>query len=154
MIYSVDTSVFIRGWYQFYPPDLFPGVWRYFDSHIANGSLIATTEVLNELEKQRDDLLEWCKARKDVFVDIDHETQLAVADIMAKHARLVDTREAVSPADAWVIALAQTKGATVVTEETHSNSAKRIRIPDVCGAMNIPCMNTIEMMRELGWKFS
>ena len=115
--------------------------------------LIATIEVLHELEKQHDDLLEWCKERRDMFIEIDNETQIVMKSIMSKYGRLTDTRSTVSPADAWVIALAQTKEATVVTEEEASGSLTRIRIPDVCLEMSIPCINTVGMMRTLKWRF-
>jgi hypothetical protein len=55
-------------------------------------------------------------------------------------------------ADPWVIAHAQAENAVVVTKE--SRAPKKIKIPDVCMAFNIPWMNDFEFLSEIGVKFS
>ena len=42
---------------------------------------------------------------------------------------------------------------TLVTYETHSNSVKRVKIPDVCSGLGIRCMDGYEFMRAKGFKF-
>ena len=42
-------------------------------------------------------------------------------------------------------------GCTVVTEEVFSNKVKRnIPIPNVCKEFDVRCLNTFEMLREIG----
>jgi hypothetical protein len=60
-------------------------------------------------------------------------------------------------ADAYVIALAQIHGGTVVTQETTAaekrNSKQTHFIPDVCRDLGVPCINLLGLMRREGWKF-
>jgi len=53
-------------------------------------------------------------------------------------------------ADPYVIALAKIKNATVITQESPSNSGK---IPYVCYEMGIPCMNLDKLMLSNKWQF-
>ena len=153
MIYSIDTSSIIHGWYRYYPPDVFLAVWQELDSIILDGRLIATEEVLHELEKQDDDVYKWAKQRSQLFIPLDIPIQRAGASIINAHPRLVDNRRNRSAADPFVIALAQIEDATVVTGENPTNNAEKPNIPDVCRAMNIPCINLLQLIRLEGWKF-
>ena len=53
MKYSIDTSAILDAWVRGFPPDVVPGFWVRFEELIDNGQLIATEEVLYELEKKR-----------------------------------------------------------------------------------------------------
>lgn len=153
MRYSIDTSVLINGWHKNYPPDIFPIFWERLSDLIQQGIAIASIEVLNELQKQRDDLLKWCEANRQMFCDFDRTVQTEAHKILSRYPRLIDSRPAVSPADVWVIALAKAEDAIVVTEEHPTNSSHKPKIPDVCIGLGIPCINTVQLMREQGWKF-
>ena len=60
-----------------------------------------------------------------------------------------------SVADPWVIAFAMAENAVVVTKESSSATpTKRIKIPDVCRAMNVPFLNDFEFAREVGIRFA
>jgi hypothetical protein len=73
---------------------------------------------------------------------------------MASHGRLVDSIKQRSIADPWVIAFAIAEDAIVVTKETPSGeNSRRIKIPDVCNALNLPWMNDFEFAREVGIRF-
>lgn len=56
-----------------------------------------------------------------------------------------------SKADPWIIAAAKAWGDTVETFEKmpESNSTK-VKIPDICKRMGVPCINLYEMMRKIG----
>jgi len=90
--YCLDTSGIIDAWVRSYPQDAFPTFWTNVDCMIGNGSLICPDEVLNELEKQADDLHEWAKQRPALFYPIDEELQLAVQRVLGEFPRLVDTK--------------------------------------------------------------
>ena len=71
------------------------------------------------------------------------------------HKLLADNTKNRSLADPWVIAHAMSEEAVVVTKEekiTASNS-KKIKIPNVCENMEIPCINDFEMIKEMGLIF-
>lgn len=71
-IYSVDSSALIHGWRRAYPPKTFPTVWERLDKLVSDGVLKASIEVLNELEKQDDELHAWCKERPAMFIELAH----------------------------------------------------------------------------------
>jgi hypothetical protein len=153
VIYSIDTSAILDGWVRHYPPDVFPALWERIEQAINDGKLKATEEVLLELGKKADEVYTWAKSKSGFFVPIDDGIQIAVAGILSKYERLVDTRRNRSAADPFVIALAQMKGCKVVTAELPSSSLIKPRIPDVCNDLKIPSISLLQLVREEGWKF-
>ncbi len=153
MRYSIDTSALLEAWRRQYPPDVIPALWDGLDNLIRSGDLKATEEVLHELERKDDDVFQWARSRRALFVEIDAPIQTAVQAILRDHRKLLDTRKSRSGADSFVIALAQLNNATVVTNERMTGSADRPNIPDVCGALRIRCINILGLIREQGWVF-
>ncbi len=153
MGYSIDTSAIIEGWTRDFPPDVFPYVWAKIEWLIDNGVLLASEEVLVELERKHDKVHEWACKRKHMFVSTDEKIQEVVKDVLRDHRKLVDTRTNRSGADPFVIALALVENLSVVTSEKLSNSPVRPRIPDVCEALGIRWLNMVELFREQGWQF-
>lgn len=143
MKYSIDTSAILDGWVRYYPPDIFPPVWNKIDELIDNGTLIATEEVLYELEKKDDAIFQWAKDREHMFVPIDKEIQIALQSILPEHKKLIDQRKNRSNADPWIIALAIVEQCAVLTGEKPTNSANRPHIPDVCKAMGVRWINIL-----------
>lgn len=154
MTYSIDTSALLDGWRRYYPPDVFPRLWRRLEELIDAGELIATEEILRDLEKKDDDVYAWVKEREGFLVPIDDEIQIAVAALLERFPRLVNTQRGRSLVDPWVIAVAQVKDAVVVNGEHRSHNLDRPKIPDVCDALGIRCISLLDLMRELGWTFS
>jgi len=151
--YSIDTSAILETWRRSYPPDVFPGLYSRLDELIQLGDLRATEEVLYELERKDDEVVQWVKGRPEFFVEIDNDIQLAVQEILLKHKKLLDQRKNRSGADPFVIALAQLNECTVVSNERATNSPERPNIPDVCRAYGIRCITVLELIREQGWTF-
>ena len=152
--YSIDTSALIHGWVRAYPPDVLPALWDRLDELIARGRLLASKEVLLELEKKADDLYAWCKERDAMFVEIDDAIQVHMATVMGKYPKLVDTAKGKSGADPFVIALAMVHDPvlTVVTEEK-GGTASSPRIPYVCQQEGVRPISLLELIREQQWKF-
>jgi hypothetical protein len=151
--YSIDTSAFLDGWARYYPPDVFPPVWEKIDKLIDDGILVATEEVLYELEKKDDEMYAWALDREHMFIPIDENIQLALQSMLPQHRQLIDQRKNRSGADPWIIALAIVEKCAVLTGEKPTNSAKRPHIPDVCIAMGVRWINMIQLFREQGWVF-
>jgi hypothetical protein len=153
MIYCFDTSAFINGWHRYYHPENFP-VWSDIEELSLQGRVIATEEVLVELEKQEDDeVFAWAIARPHIFRPIDEQIQIVTRDILREHPRLVDNRKLRSRADPFVIALAQIEGAAVVTYEDYSHNATKPKIPNVCQALHIPWMTLLHLIKQEGWRY-
>lgn len=153
MIYCADTNAFIEGWVRSYPIEVFPRLWKGLEGLVAEGRLISPDEVKRELHRRTDTLLEWAKQQEGLFLPLEDDVQEALAEIMQGFPRLVDTRRNRSGADPFVIALAKVRGATVLTQETHSNSASRPRIPDVCDALGVKHVDLLTLIRREKWTF-
>lgn len=147
-MYSVDASAFIYGWSEYYPPDVFPSIWERLGAIASEGRLLVCDEVASELKRKEDGLHKWLMGFPQAIIEIDDPIQLHVRAILAEHSRLLDTRKNKSGGDPFVIALARARKATVVTGELATNSLNRPKIPDVCGALKVPCMNLVDLLRE------
>ncbi len=153
MRYSIDTSAILDGWNRYYPPDVFPGLWRRLEALIFDGALRATEEVQVELERKDDEVLAWANRQESLFVALDAAIQDSVRVILSDHPKLLDTRKNRSAADPFVIGLAQLHECSVVTGEGKTGSLSRPNIPDVCEAMGLHCLSLLELIRAEGWAF-
>lgn len=157
--YSLDTNTWIYLWRYYYPIDVFPSVWDKIDQAIQSGIIRSPREVYLELEAGRDDLFEWLKKRKEVFIELNQSQQQHVIKIMAEFARFVDKDKAISDADPFVIALAIDQNLTVVTTEKRKEIQKgdkeaRPNIPNICEHYSVPFINMIpDFLRATGWSF-
>src|SRR5262245_35271353 len=114
-----DSSSLVRAWHEAYPIDVVETFWDKLHDAMAAGIVIAPDEVLRETSKRSDDLHKWLKAREEqCIVPIDDDLEEAVADLLAQHPRMAMNRKGASSADAWVVALAQIRAGTVVSEES------------------------------------
>lgn len=153
MAYCFDTSVLIECWSRSYPPDVFPGLWVKLDALIAQQEVLCADEVRVELERQEDDLAKWIKVRPHLFVPLDDAIQRATSEVLAGHPLLMKATKNRNGADPFVIATAQVRGLTVVTEEKGGTDTKP-KIPSVCAALQVPCINVLSFIRDEGWSFT
>lgn len=152
-VYCLDTSALLDGWTRYYPPDVFPGIWRRIDDLVDDSRLIAPEEVRVELARKDDDVYAWAGERDDLFVPVDEPIQIELVGILESFPRLVNTQRNRSMADPWVVALARVRKTTVLTGEVRSGKLERPRIPDVCDQLDIPCLNFLELLRREEWTF-
>jgi hypothetical protein len=152
--YSFDTSAIIETWRRKYPPDIFPTLWTNIVEAIPTGEIRASETVLEDLKKQDDEIFSWAKSMDGLFVPIDEGIQRATSEILERCPGLVKEGSGRHGSDPWVIALARTNSACVVTEENLLDSPSRPKIPGVCRIFNIRCINILEFIREHGWIFS
>ncbi len=90
----MDTSALLDGWLRYYPPDVFPSVWAKLDELIEDKILVASEEVLFELQRKDDHVYSWVKARSGMFVPTaDEEIQRAVSQILSNYSKLIDERK-------------------------------------------------------------
>ena len=109
--------------------------------------------VLDELKrKEGDQLYAWAENQSSMFCPLDPELQLAQKAIVNRFPRLISEAKNRSLCDPWVIALAQIKQFTVVSEENRGGG-NTPKIPDVCDELKIKCVRVADLIDELGWKF-
>jgi len=109
--------------------------------------------VLAELERIEDDLREWAAASTDLFVEIDDGQQQTVRAILADFRGLIHPGEDRVNADPFVIALAICGGHTVVSQERASGNPDTPKIPNVCSARGVQCMDFLGLIEQQRWTF-
>ena len=149
-IYCIDTSALIAAWYERYKPNRFPKLWEQLDQLITDGRLVSSSLVLRECSKQRsEELHAWLKPREAMFLMPDEAVQGQVDRIVNTYTGLVAAGKEKFQADPFVIALAKVNGHTVITEET--GPASLSKIPGVCNAMKVECVNLMQLIDEEDW---
>ncbi len=148
--YCIDTSALIAAWYERYKPNRFPKLWDQLDGLIKSGRLVSSSLVLRECSKQRSEELHgWLKPREAMFHTPDETVQAQVDFIVNSYQGLVSAGKEKFQADPFVIALAKAAGHTGITEET--GPASLAKIPGVCAAMKVPCLNLMQLIDQEDW---
>ena len=150
MIYCIDTSALIAAWSERYPIKRMKPFWTKMDELIQSNRLVAPEDVRREIQKKADGLFDWVNGRKDMFIELEEPIQEAAKRILRDFPYLTKNVPGKSPADPFVIALAQTRRFTVVTEEGRG-SPKKPKIPDVCEATGISCTNLLGLLDAEDW---
>jgi hypothetical protein len=112
--YCIDTSALIDLWRRYYPPDIFQSLWKDIEKLVYQGFIIAPQEVLKEIKKQDDELLEWAKRNRKMFKDLDEDQLKEVKVIVKDFPNLIDPNKEVD-ADPFLVALAKAKEWTIIT---------------------------------------
>lgn len=149
--YCADTSSLIAAWEERYPPENFPQFWDRLEGLSQTSRALIPEAVVDETDKRSKELNKWLKDRPHAIVSYETEIQQEAKSILAAHPLLVKQSKSRFAADPFVIATARVKSLVVLTEETPSNSDNRPKIPDVCRAMSIECVNLITLIRREKW---
>ncbi len=99
----------------------------------------------------------WAKANRSQFQKHDAALIAEANAISAQFPGMIDPYARHDEADRYVIALAKLNGWAVVTHETPARSKKNALrthfIPDVCSALNVRCIDFLDVMRRENWVF-
>lgn len=160
-MYLLDANVFIEAKNYYYSFITFPGFWEWLDTEQDKGNIGSIKQIRDELLKGNDELAEWIKKRKDSswFLPIDDVVTQQNLGQIATWVMSQPFKEAAKPeflagGDPWLIAKAKAIGATVVTQETFdAQTKKKVKIPNVCRAFNVPYINTFGLLEQNGATF-
>lgn len=154
-MYSIDASALIDGWSRYYPQDVMPTLWEQVDGLIQDGRLFATDEVFTEIKRGDDGLIGWSKMRRQMFIAPDEAVERGVQTVVNRFPNFVPQRSADGAwADPYVIALAQTRQAIVVTGEKPVDAKAKVpHIPNVCSALGVTCISFLDLIRREGWRW-
>ncbi|MDE3226391.1 MAG: DUF4411 family protein [Nitrospirota bacterium] len=161
-VYVLDANVFIQAARRYYAFDLAPRFWDSLVSHAANGQIRSIDRVKQELERGNDELAEWIETNfGNAVVSTDEADIIQIfGEIMVwmqAQGQYTDAAKAdfASGADGWLVAYGKVKGCVVVTHEVLNPDIKRkVPIPNVCQAFDVPFIDTFEMLRRLGVRFA
>ncbi len=165
MAYLIDADVLIEAKDRHYGFDFCPGFWDWLVQEQAAGNVFSVEKVREELTAGNDDLSAWAQAQGAGFF---LAPTAATTDSLATVATIANgmqvngqnyLRAALSvflaSGDYYLIAHAHAHGYTVVTHEIgsgpgHMPSLKRLKIPDVCLAAGVACLDPFRMLRQGG----
>lgn len=147
-IYVIDTCSFTE-LRRKYPQDVVPGAWKVLSQFAECGILISSNEVWLELETQEDQVTDWAREHRGVFIPLTPDIQTKASEILAVYPNLLDTKKKKSSADPFVIATAIVEEGVVVTQETPNGfGSKFVKIPNVCQELKVPYIDLLELFRR------
>lgn len=160
-IYVLDANVFIQAHRRYYAFDLCPGFWRCLTHFCGASRLMSVDRVRNEI-KDGDRLAEWIRtAPEHLFASTaDPRVIDAFGEMMAwvqgnRQFSEAAKAEFAGVADGWLAAYARVHGAVVVTHETfNAEIKKKVPLPNVCRAFDVPYVDTFRMLRALDVRFA
>jgi hypothetical protein len=164
-IYIADSNFFIQAHRVSYPLDIAFSFWNKVKQLANSGKIISIDKVRDELFDKNDALEEWCSFNLPVVFFKDTSTEMAAYSQVINWAisksdhylpnainEFLDSNEA----DAFIVAyaLADSNNRIVVTQEISEPYRKnKVKIPDVCHALNVQYVNMMDMFRQLGETF-
>lgn len=153
-LFCIDTSALLHAWNRDYPPDVFITIWGEIEHMVSTGQLIAPDEILLELERGGDEIYEWAKENRNMFIIPDGNAQKVVEDIVNRYPTFLPKASYDGVwADPYVIGLAATKGAVVITgEKMVGPNAKAPKIPNICSDLGIHHTDMLGLLRAIGMK--
>ncbi len=160
----IDSNILITAKNDIYPFDVFPSFWKFIETAILSEELTILDVVKNEILAGNDDLSTWLKELKPNVMSVnDQKIVDAYSEIIGYVYSLshIYTPAAIDNwfgnikiADPWLIAAAIAYDGQIVTCETTEkpNAKKRLLIPNIASHFSVPCIKTIQMLRELNVK--
>jgi hypothetical protein len=154
MAYLLDADVFIQAKNLHYGFDFCPAFWAWVLEQNARGRVFSIEKVGDEIAAGEDELSAWAEERGPTFFLPPDEALLVayrrVASWVAASGRFEQGAVAtfLQVADAYLVAHALAVGWTVVTHERPANSAKKVKVPDVCIGLGVKVMSPFEMLRH------
>lgn len=130
--------------------DLVPSLWDELDQRIRDREIVATKEVYVEISQKDDDLLEWVRERREMFIEVDDQIQQKVDLLVNRYPNWVDHESQKNEADPYVVALAMQHDLTVVSFERGGGPA-HVKIPYVCHEMKVPHLLLFDFLRAIGF---
>lgn len=159
MTYLIDSDVLIQAKNYHYGFDFCPGFWDWLVQQHALGKVFSVEKIGNEVQIGNDQLAVWATAQGAAFFQPPTNATLValkeVAEAIKKyeinetHYPPAALNEFLSSGDYYLISHARAHGHTVVTHEVgNQGSLKRVKIPDACGAVGVPCISPFKMLRD------
>jgi len=157
----LDANVFIEARKRYYAFDICPAFWDSLLAEHGSGNIISIDRVRDELMDVEISAWIASKVPADCWDDtkthpVAHSYAQMIAWVQANQQFTAAAKaEFASVADGWLVAYAHSNNCTVVTEEKFiANIKKRVPIPNVCDAFSVPYMDTFDMLRTLGCRFT
>lgn len=153
-LYLVDTSAFLDARKKYHWMAYCPAFLEWCVQRNLDGEVASVRQVLDEINVGKDELVDWANKRgAKFFLENDDDTKKEWKRIKEYLIELgypeIEIEDFMAAADGWIIAHALAHGITVVShEEQAKDNSMEIKIPDVCKAFGVECINIFEMLRR------
>jgi len=153
MAYLIDANVFMQAKNLHYGLDFCPAFWDWLIASNAAKSVFSIEKVGDKIEAGGDELAAWAAQRGDAFfLKPDTAMLPALANVSnwatSQNYEPAAVNTFLQVADYYLVAHALAHRQTLVTHEIAANTAKKIKIPNVCIGLGIKCMTPFEMLRR------
>lgn len=159
MPFLLDANAFIESKNRHYAFDFCPAYWDWVLQQNEAGEVFSVWAIREELLRGDDELTQWAKQRDASFFLEPDEAVVGSMQVVAQWAAAhqVYTQAAkdefLDSADYQLVAHAHGLGMTVVTHERRQASARRIKIPNACHELDVPCVSLYDAIRQTGASF-
>jgi len=160
--YLIDTNILVEA-QKTYPRSMFPQVWNQLSWGISQGIIHFVPDVIEELKKGNDDLVEWISSHNGLS-KLKTRDNTSVVQRYIEIIRFIDVSPAYndkalrtwsdgSIADPWLIAAALCHGHTIVTYEKPARikgtPCGKPKIPDICKDFNVCCITILQLLASI-----
>ncbi len=160
MSYLLDADVLIQAHKLHYGFDFCPGFWDWIVRMHQRGEVHSILAIRNDIATGGDQLADWVNELDQGFFlqpdSMSLEALGSITDWVDAHKlySVAAKQEFMTCSDLHLIAHALAHRMTIVTMEVSApNSKNRVKIPDVCNAMNVKSMPSYELLRTLKARF-
>ena len=162
MTYLLDANALMEASRLYCGFDIAPGFWQWLANPSLHSRVGSVDAVKREIQAGHGPLVSWARGLPLGFWVA--EGPSTVGSLAAAMSWVSDSSRAygqdarsgfAASADLRLIAVAHAEGHSVVTRETRSpDSRKRVKIPDVCDALGVPCVQPFDAYRDLGLRLT
>lgn len=151
--YLLDTNIFIQAKNLHYGFDFCPAFWDWLVQQNVAGTVASIDKVGDELQAGGDDLSVWATARGAGFFLPPDDPVLPALTRVSTWATSQNYEPAaiatfLQVADYWLVSHALAHNFTVVTHEVPAETVRKIKIPNACIGLAVPCISPYEMLRR------
>lgn len=151
--YTFDTNIIVnlKNWY---PRDLFGGLWDRIEDAAARQEACICNAIHGELSRGGDDLADWAKNLPGFVCPVTQPEVDEAQRISNDHPEWV--QQTLNAGDPWIIAHALGEGSDIVTEEKGAGPGvldKNQKVPNVAAENSVNSMKFFEYLRRQGWTF-
>ena len=146
-----DTSAYLNGRRDHYPPATFPSVWAPIEEAVGDSRIVLPRAVFVELTAVDDEVAAWIKGMREAVAEPSKEVQQEAGRIELEFAG----QSVRNAADPFIVAEGRVRGFTVVTYEGRSFSGVPTRrwprsMPGICQKFGVECCTLPEALALLG----
>ena len=158
MAYLLDADVLIGAKNLHYGFDFCPAFWEWIVRNHAAGVVLSVARVGDEIRNRQDDLSSWARRNlRGFFVPPSAHDSASLGSVSSwvtqQNYDPARINAFFQKADYYLVGQALGGGHTVVTHEVAAPKARKIKIPDVCKALRVPCLTPFSMLRREKAKF-